>query len=191
MVFGLFFRVKAQFRSERFNIWQKWMEIISWRCKKDGSFLNKALTYEATCWNTSNSIVIINARKCTIYWSWYSGILMIFHYLSETNIDVNGRRNITIKFTKNAWPYDKLLFNNKAWFCEQCKTTRIFWKINQTAKPKKFLWIGCRNSRVPANQKYRNWPRDIFVHANSQIMVVHSDLNMLSVLEVCSLCPEK
>lgn len=80
-------------------------------------------------------------------------------------------------------PYDKLLIQNKAWSAEQKQNDEdIFGRLSKQQTPK-FLWIGCSDSRVPANQITGTDPGDIFVHRNIANMVVHSDLNMLSVLE--------
>jgi carbonic anhydrase len=80
-------------------------------------------------------------------------------------------------------PYEKLLIQNKAWSAEQKQTDEnMFERLAKQQSPK-FLWIGCSDSRVPANQITGTDPGDIFVHRNIANMVVHSDLNMLSVLE--------
>jgi carbonic anhydrase len=80
-------------------------------------------------------------------------------------------------------PYEKLLIQNKAWSNEQKQADEnIFGRLAKQQSPK-FLWIGCSDSRVPANQITGTDPGDIFVHRNIANMVVHSDLNMLSLLE--------
>jgi carbonic anhydrase len=57
-----------------------------------------------------------------------------------------------------------------------------FNKLANTQKPE-FLWIGCADSRVPANQITGTNPGEVFVHRNIANMVVHTDMNMLSVLD--------
>jgi carbonic anhydrase len=56
-----------------------------------------------------------------------------------------------------------------------------FDKLAQSQHPE-YLWIGCSDSRVPANQITGTQPGDVFVHRNIANMVIHSDMNMLSVL---------
>lgn len=80
-------------------------------------------------------------------------------------------------------PYEKLLLQNKAWSEEMNETDDSFFqRLAQQQKPK-FLWIGCSDSRVPANEITGTDPGEIFVHRNIANMVVHTDLNMLSVLQ--------
>lgn len=59
--------------------------------------------------------------------------------------------------------------------------TQLFRKLANSQNPE-YLWIGCSDSRVPANQITGTSPGDIFVHRNIANMVIHSDMNMLSVL---------
>ncbi len=78
--------------------------------------------------------------------------------------------------------YLKLLENNKAWVGEKLKQdSEYFSKLAAGQKPE-YLWIGCSDSRVPANEITGTSPGEIFVHRNIANMVVHSDMNMLSVL---------
>jgi carbonic anhydrase len=79
--------------------------------------------------------------------------------------------------------YDKLLLQNKAWSKERIAADKDFFKRLESRQSPKFLWIGCSDSRVPANEITGTPPGDIFVHRNIANMVVHTDLNMLSVLE--------
>lgn len=79
--------------------------------------------------------------------------------------------------------YEKLLLQNKSWSEEKSELDKDFFtRLAQQQKPK-FLWIGCSDSRVPANEITGTDPGEIFVHRNIANMVVHTDLNMLSVLQ--------
>ena len=79
--------------------------------------------------------------------------------------------------------YDKLLLENKAWATEEIqKDPDFFSRLSQIQTPD-FLWIGCSDSRVPADKITGTKPGEIFVHRNIANMVVHTDLNLLSVLE--------
>ena len=79
--------------------------------------------------------------------------------------------------------YDKLLLENKAWAAEKIQNdSEYFTKLSGIQTPD-FLWIGCSDSRVPANEITGTSPGEIFVHRNIANMVVHTDVNFLSVLE--------
>jgi carbonic anhydrase len=79
--------------------------------------------------------------------------------------------------------YDKLLLENKAWAAEKIQNDpNYFTKLSGIQTPE-FLWIGCSDSRVPANEITGTAPGEIFVHRNIANMVVHTDVNLLSVLE--------
>jgi len=79
--------------------------------------------------------------------------------------------------------YEKLLLENKAWAAEQIgKDPEFFSRLSHLQTPE-FLWIGCSDSRVPANEITNTAPGEIFVHRNIANLVVHTDLNMLSVVE--------
>jgi carbonic anhydrase len=77
----------------------------------------------------------------------------------------------------------QLLENNKQWSEEQTNSDPEFFnKLSERQKPE-YLWIGCSDSRVPANQIVGLIPGDIFVHRNVANLVVHTDFNCLSVLQ--------
>ncbi len=76
----------------------------------------------------------------------------------------------------------KLLEKNKSWVKKNLeKDPDYFIKLSNGQAPE-YLWIGCSDSRVPANQITGTNPGEVFVHRNIANMVVHSDMNMLSVL---------
>lgn len=79
--------------------------------------------------------------------------------------------------------YQQLLLQNKAWVKQRnLEDPQFFSRLAGQQSPK-FLWIGCSDSRVPANQITGTDPGEIFVHRNIANMVVHTDMNMLSVLD--------
>ena len=79
--------------------------------------------------------------------------------------------------------YEKLLLENKAWAEEQNIKNPTFFKELEAQQTPEFLWIGCSDSRVPANQITGTQPGEIFVHRNIANLVVNTDMNMLSVLQ--------
>lgn len=79
--------------------------------------------------------------------------------------------------------FEKLLQENKTWAADQVsKDPGYFKRLVQVQKPE-FLWIGCSDSRVPANQITNTEPGEIFVHRNIANLVINNDINLLSVLE--------
>jgi carbonic anhydrase len=79
--------------------------------------------------------------------------------------------------------YEKLLLENKAWATEKVQDDpQYFSRLADIQKPD-FLWIGCSDSRVPANEITNTQPGEIFVHRNIANLVVHTDVNLLSVLD--------
>ncbi|MDF3130077.1 carbonate dehydratase [Kiritimatiellaeota bacterium B1221] len=79
--------------------------------------------------------------------------------------------------------YLKLLENNKQWAKEKLETKpEFFTRLSKTQNPE-FMWIGCCDSRVPANQIIGLLPGEIFVHRNVANIVSHGDLNCLSALQ--------
>jgi carbonic anhydrase len=79
--------------------------------------------------------------------------------------------------------YEKLLLENKAWATEKIKDDPQYFDRLAHLQTPEFLWIGCSDSRVPANEITGTQPGEIFVHRNIANMVVHTDVNLLSVLD--------
>jgi carbonic anhydrase len=78
---------------------------------------------------------------------------------------------------------DDLLERNRAWATAMVEDDpRFFTGLAEHQAPD-YLWIGCSDSRVPANQILDLPPGDVFVHRNVANVVVHTDLNCLSVLQ--------
>jgi carbonic anhydrase len=79
--------------------------------------------------------------------------------------------------------YERLLLENKAWAVEKIQDDPEFFQRLVDIQRPEYLWIGCSDSRVPANEITGTQPGEIFVHRNIANLVVHTDLNMLSVLQ--------
>jgi carbonic anhydrase len=78
--------------------------------------------------------------------------------------------------------YERLLTGNKEWAKNKLKDNPDFFKTLKLGQNPEYLWIGCSDSRVPANEITNTMSGEIFVHRNIANMVVHTDMNLLSVL---------
>lgn len=79
--------------------------------------------------------------------------------------------------------YKQIIRNNKEWVEGILKDDPEYFKRLAQGQQPPLLWIGCADSRVPANQIIGAQPGEVFVHRNIANMVIHSDMNMLSVLD--------
>lgn len=79
--------------------------------------------------------------------------------------------------------YKKIIQNNKDWVEGIMKEDPEYFQRLAHGQEPPLLWIGCADSRVPANQIIGAQPGEVFVHRNIANMVIHSDMNMLSVLD--------
>ncbi len=77
----------------------------------------------------------------------------------------------------------RLLEQNRSWAEKMTESDPEFFKNLSTQQNPDYLWIGCADSRVPANQIVGQQPGEVFVHRNVANVVVHSDLNCLSVIQ--------
>ncbi len=80
-------------------------------------------------------------------------------------------------------PYERLLQDNKEWARAVTEEDPGFFDRLSHIQTPEFLWIGCSDSRVPADRITGTEPGEIFVHRNIANMVVHTDVNLLSVLD--------
>jgi carbonic anhydrase len=78
---------------------------------------------------------------------------------------------------------DELFESNRRWAAETERRTPGFFTSLLAQQAPQYLWIGCADSRVPANEILGLLPGDVFVHRNVANVVVHSDLNALSVMQ--------
>jgi carbonic anhydrase len=79
--------------------------------------------------------------------------------------------------------YEKLLLENKAWAAEKISEDPEYFERLSHLQAPEFLWIGCSDSRVPANEITGTQPGEIFVHRNVANLVVNTDVNLLAVLD--------
>jgi len=79
--------------------------------------------------------------------------------------------------------YNKILERNKKWVEESLALDPNYFQDLAKSQSPPLLWIGCSDSRVPANEIIGAKPGETFVHRNIANMVIHSDMNMLSVLD--------
>jgi carbonic anhydrase len=79
--------------------------------------------------------------------------------------------------------YEKLLLENKAWASEKVEQDPDFFNRLAHLQQPEYLWIGCSDSRVPANEITGTQPGEIFVHRNVANLVINTDVNLLSVLD--------
>jgi carbonic anhydrase len=86
-------------------------------------------------------------------------------------------------FVANMKAFEKILIDNKAWAAQQVKDDPDYFKRLVQIQSPELLWIGCSDSRVPADKITGTQPGEIFVHRNVANLVVHTDLNLLSVLQ--------
>jgi len=84
---------------------------------------------------------------------------------------------------KNSNALDQLFINNREWAQAMVAKDANFFKRLVSQQAPEYLWIGCSDSRVPANDIVNLLPGELFVHRNVANVVVHTDLNCLSVIQ--------
>ena len=84
---------------------------------------------------------------------------------------------------KSGAALSELLERNQRWASSMVEKNPDYFKNLEAQTSPEYLWIGCSDSRVPANELLGMPPGDVFVHRNVANVVVHSDLNCLSVLQ--------
>ena len=80
-------------------------------------------------------------------------------------------------------PYEQLLQDNKDWAAGIVAKDPLFFKSLSELQTPEFLWIGCSDSRVPADQITNTKPGEIFVHRNVANLDINNEVNLLSVLD--------
>lgn len=105
--------------------------------------------------------------------------------METTKNQKNG--NIAVDTASNkltlSTGYNTLLQGNRDWVKKQVTADADYFTKLAKGQSPEVLWIGCSDSRVPANEVTNTKPGEVFVHRNIANMCVHSDMNMLSVLD--------
>jgi carbonic anhydrase len=100
----------------------------------------------------------------------------------KNNNNIPANLNGTIQLAQKQ-SYDNLLSGNRSWVDKRLKEDPEFFKTLAKGQSPEVLWIGCSDSRVPANEVTGTKPGEVFVHRNIANVCVHTDMNMLSVLD--------
>ncbi|ORX53920.1 carbonic anhydrase [Hesseltinella vesiculosa] len=95
----------------------------------------------------------------------------------------DSEKKDTNEFDASDKNLDKVLEKNHAWAKSVTEANPTFFKDMATGQQPKILWIGCSDSRVPANQVLQLGPGEVFVHRNIANVVTHTDMSCLSVLQ--------
>jgi len=90
---------------------------------------------------------------------------------------------MTTNVSQSAHPLSHLFDNNDAWVTRKLSEDPQYFSRLAHQQTPEYLWIGCSDSRVPANQIIGLPPGEVFVHRNIANVVVHTDLNCLSVIQ--------
>jgi carbonic anhydrase len=98
----------------------------------------------------------------------------------DDDIDIAHRADATIARMKRL---EQLFANNRRWADETTRRDPQFFSRLVAQQSPRYLWIGCADSRVPANEIVDLAPGELFVHRNVANLVVHTDLNCLSVIQ--------
>src|SRR5205814_4799902 len=83
----------------------------------------------------------------------------------------------------NVRELDHLFENNRQWSASKVRQDPDFFKRLSAQQSPSYLWIGCSDSRIPANQVIGLEPGEVFVHRNVANLVVNTDFNCLSVIQ--------
>jgi carbonic anhydrase len=106
-------------------------------------------------------------------------------YITVTDLCDGGPGGLGFSWRAEASVSDlqRLIDNNRRWARRMAEEDPAFFSRLVTLQAPEFLWIGCSDSRVPANQITGLMPGEVFVHRNVANLVVHTDMNCLAVLQ--------
>ena len=125
--------------------------------------------------NIPLNLVVRKNTKATFTMSGGSGSISILGYTIENHRDPSVHSDLSF--------FDQCLLNNRIWVEHQMEIDSNYFKRLSVIQTPKVLWIGCADSRIPPTEVTGTRPGDIFVHRNVANLVVHSDMNVMSVIQ--------
>jgi carbonic anhydrase len=181
LLVGIFFVMRSNFRSA-INIMYEGPNVII-NFNKDVSFLNKAKLI-----NLLNSIpkeknIVVDGSKAEFIDHDINEIIDNFKekaILKEYKVEF---RSLDYKLDADQNLFYKLLEGNNKWVKDKVEQDPLYFQKMAKGQSPKFLWVGCSDSRVPSNEITNTEPGEMFVHRNIANMVVHTDINLLSVVQ--------
>src|SRR4029077_606263 len=105
------------------------------------------------------------------------------HGAGEARQEVVPSHGARPEYPREMDTLGQLLANNRAWAADMVREDAQFFRRLERQQAPQYLWIGCSDSRVPANQIVGLLPGEMFVHRNVANIVVHADLNCLSTIQ--------
>ncbi|MBC8110751.1 MAG: carbonic anhydrase, partial [Verrucomicrobia bacterium] len=198
MVVAIYFILKENFRTAFFftREVEKEAENIKIDLSEHVSFLNKASIANILNSLPENSSVEIDGTKSSFI---DYDVLEVIHDFESTaktkNITLNFKSRIDDSYQKKIGifvpeevhnhdvDYEKLFENNRDWIVEQLQLDPEYFQKLAKGQSPKFLFIGCSDSRVPAERITGTEPGEMFIHRNVANLVVNTDLNFMSVLQ--------
>ena len=108
---------------------------------------------------------------------------VLYDYLPLSSLIHSGLNDMTEQDKDKQRMLEQLFRNNREWAASMVGEDADFFKKLASQQSPEYLWIGCADSRVPANEIVGLLPGELFVHRNIANVVVHTDLNCLSVLQ--------
>jgi len=159
------------------------------RLAEDISFIHRASLGEALRKIPDGAKVLLEAENPDNVHYDIAELIEEFRYSAALrNIEIKERHMPYIPAptsgrTGKSAIYKRLLHGNKNWVQERLSSDRFYFDKLARGQSPQVLWIGCADSRVPPDQITDTKPGEIFIHRNVANLVVHTDLNMLSVLQ--------
>lgn len=178
-------------------------ELITIKLAQEVSFLNKAAIKQTLVHLPPHTRVVIDASETYYidndvlefirdYYQYTSKDKNIYvdlygfknEYKIENTLHYITDKNIYSSINNDYYmqTYNQLLVNNKQWAQQVVEKDKEFFTRLENVQTPDYLWIGCSDSRVPPNEITGTKPGEIFIHRNIANMVIHTDLNLLSVL---------
>lgn len=181
LMVGIFFVIRSNFRSA-INIMYEGSDVII-NFNKDVSFLNKAKLIHMLNSVPKDKHIIVDGSKAEFIDHDIAEIIENFKEKAQQKEYSVKFKSLDYKLDADQNLFYRLLDGNSKWVQERIQQDPMYFQKMAKGQSPKFLWIGCSDSRVPSNEITNTEPGEMFVHRNIANMVVHTDINLLSVLQ--------